>query len=123
MDQGDAEILERIAAGERVFRPGAPTEQARRMFESLVGQLRELGQRGLLDMPERSVTQAADAEAGAYLMAGPCFLTDAGRAELALFRRGERRGGERRAAERRSGTGPVEVDRRGGGRRGGDRRR
>ncbi|HUF34929.1 MAG TPA: hypothetical protein VMN37_03215 [Gemmatimonadales bacterium] len=122
MDQGDAEILERIAAGERVFRPGAPTEQARRTFEALVGQLRELGGRGLIDMPQRSVTQAADAEAGAYLMAGPCYLTDAGRAELALFR-GDRRGGERRAGERRGTTEPVGTDRRAGDRRGGDRRR
>jgi hypothetical protein len=122
MDQGDADILERIAAGERIFRPGAPTEQARRGFEALVAQLRELSMRGLIDMPARSVAQAADTEGGAYLMAGPCFVTGAGRTALADFR-GNRRQGERRAEDRRSGApGPVEADRRAGDRRTGDRR-
>jgi hypothetical protein len=60
MNQGDAAILEQIAAGERVLRRGAGSEPARRAFESLVGHLRELRHRGLIDMPERRVAQAAD---------------------------------------------------------------
>ncbi len=43
MDQGDAEVLERIERGERTFRPGAATEAARRSFEALVGHLRCCG--------------------------------------------------------------------------------
>jgi hypothetical protein len=42
MDQGDAEVVERIEGGERTFRPGAATESARRSVEALVGYLREL---------------------------------------------------------------------------------
>jgi hypothetical protein len=119
-------VLERIESGERMFRPGAATESARRAFETLVGHLRELRERGLLDLPERHLAQAEDGETGAYLLAGPCRLTEAGRAALAEFRRGDRRAGDRRSAERRgedradlpSGTG----DRRAADRRRGDRR-
>jgi hypothetical protein len=100
MDQGDAEILERIETGERLFRPGG-SESSRRMFEVLVHHLCELRERGLIDMPDRSVTQAAETEGAAYLMAGPCFLTDAGRAALDEFRRPERRQGDRRVTDRR----------------------
>ena len=82
MDQGDAEILERIDAGQRVFRPGGD-ERARPGFEALVAHLRDLRDRGLIDMPERSVAHAADEDAGAYLFAGPCFITEAGREALA----------------------------------------
>jgi hypothetical protein len=124
MDQGDAELLERIASGERVFRPGG-SESARRVFEALVVHLRELRQRGLIDMPERSVAHAADTDTGAYLMAGPCFLTEAGRAALQDFRNPERRQGDRRATERRRQARPdrpEEEERRRGDRRGGDRR-
>ena len=42
MDQGDAEILERIDAGERVFRPGAAASAPDQIFEALVQHLREL---------------------------------------------------------------------------------
>ncbi len=102
MDQGDAEILERIVAGERVFRPGAAGEPARRGFESLVKHLRALRERGLIDMPERSVAYAEDEGSGAYLMAGPCYVTERGRQELDEFRRGDRRRGERRRGDRRA---------------------
>jgi ATP-dependent DNA helicase RecQ len=101
MDQGDAELLERIDAGQRVFRPGGD-ERARPGFEALVAHLRDLRDRGLIDMPERSVARAAEEDAGAYLFAGPCFITDAGREALGEFRRGDRRAGERRAGERRA---------------------
>lgn len=126
MDQGDAEILERIHAGERMFRPGADSS-ARRVFEALVAQLRELRERGLIDMPERSVAYSSDENPGAYLMAGPCFVTQAGRAALEEFRRGDRRHADRRSGDRRSGAAAplpfTEADRRRGERRRGDRRR
>jgi hypothetical protein len=124
MDQGDAEILERIGAGQRVFRPGGD-ERARPGFEALVAHLRDLRDRGLIDMPERSVARAADEDAGAYLFAGPCFITDAGREALGEFRRGDRRVGERRAGERRA-TGEAlpltDAERRHADRRQGNRR-
>jgi hypothetical protein len=101
MDQGDAEVLERIERGERTSRPGAPTESARRSFETLVGHLRELRERELIDLPERHVAQIEDTQADAYLLAGPCQLTEAGRAALAEFRRGDRRADDRRSVERR----------------------
>ncbi len=126
MNQGDAEVLERIESGERTFRPGAATDSARRAFEALVGHLRELRDRGLIDLPERHLAQAEDIEAGAYLLAGPCHLTEAGRMALAEFRRGDRRGGDRRAAERRregyTDLPPSAGDRRLQDRRRGDRR-
>jgi hypothetical protein len=125
MDQGDAEVLERIEMGERTFRPGAPTESARRSFETLVGHLRELRERGLIDLPERHVAQMEDSETGAYLLAGPCHLTEAGRAALAEFRRGDRRAGDRRSVERRREDRadlPPGTDRRAADRRRGDRR-
>jgi hypothetical protein len=124
MDQGDAEILERIDAGQRVFRPGGD-ERARPGFEALVAHLRDLRDRGLIDMPERSVAHAADEEAGAYLFAGPCFITEAGREALRDFRRGDRRAGDRRAGERRSSGDALpltDAERRQAERRQGNRR-
>ena len=127
MDQGDAEILERIDAGERVFRPGPAGERARQMFEALVAQLRELRGRGLIDMPERSVAYAAEEVAGAYLMAGPCFVTEKGREALYEFRRADRRLGDRRGGDRRAPGIPAlpltDAERRQVERRRGDRRR
>src|SRR5690349_2319525 len=63
--RGEAELLERIEAGER---------------------LRSLRERGLIDLPEL----CADAAAGAVaeLFAGPCYVTGAGRAALQECRRG-----------------------------------
>jgi ATP-dependent DNA helicase RecQ len=98
MHQGDAEILERIEAGERAFRPGFGVE-SRATFEALVSQLRQLKGRGLIDMPDPSVAPAGE-QAGAYLLVGPCSLTDAGREALRQLR-GERRAAERRLGERR----------------------
>ena len=54
----------------------------RPVFEALVRQLRTLRDRGLIDMPERSVAYAAEEDAGAFLFAGPCYVTDAGREAL-----------------------------------------
>ena len=124
MDQGDAEILERIDAGERVFRPGMTDDRARQTFQALVTHLRDLRRRGLIDMPERSVAYAAEPESGAYLMAGPCYVTELGRAALQEFRRGDRRVTDRRSGERRRAmpTPPTESERRQQERRRGDRR-
>ena len=127
MDQGEAEILKRIDAGERVFRPGTEGERARQTFEALVVQLQGLRGRGLIDMPERSVAYAADGEAGAYLMAGPCYVTEKGREALYEFRRVDRRLGERRSGERRASAAPAlpltDAERRRIERRRDDRRR
>jgi hypothetical protein len=125
MDQRDSEILERIDSGERMFRSGAVGEPARRAFEALVEHLRDLRERGLIDMPERSVTSGE--EAGAHLMAGPCVLTEAGRAALREFRQANRRLQDRRAGERRGQHRPAlpmaDAERRKGSeRRQGDRR-
>jgi ATP-dependent DNA helicase RecQ len=125
MDQGDADILERIDAGERVFRPGVAGDGARQTFEALVGHLRELRHRGLIDMPDRSVAHADEPAGGAYLMAGPCYVTELGRTALQEFRRGDRRVGDRRSGERR-GAAPApahESERRQHERREGNRRR
>jgi hypothetical protein len=128
VDRGDAEVLERIEGGERMFGPGAGGAVAKPVFQALVHQLRALRDRGLIDMPERSVACAADEAAGAFLFAGPCCLTEAGREALRDFRRGERRQRERRTEHRRAAKdAPLTVsdtDRRSGGeRRRRDRRR
>jgi ATP-dependent DNA helicase RecQ len=126
VDQGDAEIMERIEAGERMFRPGAAGDRARPIFEALVQHLRTLRERGLIDMPERSVAYAAEEDAGAYLFAGPCYVTEAGREALKEFRQGDRRRRDRRAGERRLPDAPLPISderRAGGDRREGDRRR
>ncbi|HEX6615253.1 MAG TPA: ATP-dependent DNA helicase RecQ [Gemmatimonadales bacterium] len=91
MDQADAGILERIDAGERVFRPEVGDDHARETFEAVVRHLRELRERGLIDMPDRGVTGAEDGDPGGYLMAGPCYVTELGREALLEFRRADRR--------------------------------
>jgi hypothetical protein len=42
-------------------------------------------------MPDRTVGRAEDLDAGSYLMAGPCYVTELGREALLQFRRGDRR--------------------------------
>jgi hypothetical protein len=127
MDQADAELLERTEQGDHVFRPGSG-EPARRGFGVLVGHLRELRDHGLLDMPERSVSQSESGEssaAGAYLLAGPCDVTDPGRAALDTFRRRDRRdrrAGDRHQADRRLRYDPSVIPP-GGDCRGSDRDR
>jgi hypothetical protein len=101
VDRGDAEIMQRIEAGQRMFRPEAGGDQAKQIFEALVHQLQTLLERGLIDMPERSVAYAADQDAGADLFAGPCHVTEAGREALQEFRRGDHRGRDRRGRDRR----------------------
>jgi hypothetical protein len=91
VDQGHAQLMECIEAGERMFRPGTTGSSGDEPFELLVERLRNLRERGLIDMPEPRVAHASDAAADASRFAGPCYLTDAGRAELEHFRRGDRR--------------------------------
>jgi ATP-dependent DNA helicase RecQ len=91
VDQGDAEIMERIEAGERMFRPGAVGDRASQTFEALVLHLRALRERGLIDLPQRSAAYAAEADAGADRFAGPCCVTEAGRVALKEFRQADRR--------------------------------
>jgi hypothetical protein len=90
VDQVHAQLMERIEAGERMFRSGT-TRPEHEPFELLVERLRNLRERGLIDMPEPSAAHASDAGADASGAAGPCYLTDAGRAELLHARRGDRR--------------------------------
>jgi hypothetical protein len=74
-------------------------------------------------MPERSVAYAEADEAGAYLMAGPCYVTELGRTVLQEFRRGNRRVSERRGGDRRAAAGSdPSAECRRGDRRQGDRR-
>ena len=82
--QGQAELLERIESGERMFRSVAADPHARQAFQALVQQLRGLRGCGWIDLPERNM--ASDPGAG-ELIAGPCHVTDAGRAALQAFRR------------------------------------
>lgn len=79
MDYADAEVLERMAAGEHFFRPSQSVVSPR-WFEVLVQHLREVHERGLIDRPDRSIAMATETEDGGDLMVGPCFLTEAGRA-------------------------------------------
>jgi hypothetical protein len=75
-------------------------------------------------MPERSVAYAEQETAGAYLMAGPCYVTELGRDALQEFRRGDRRTTERRGGERRTAAQAQAAvqERRQRERRRGDRR-
>jgi len=60
-----------------------------------------LRERGLIDLPERNGAYAAEEDAGAWLFAGPCYVTEAGREALKEFRQADRRRRDRRAGERR----------------------
>jgi len=91
MDDRDAELLERIEGGERIFRPEAPAEHARPRFTALVEHLHLLRDRGFVDLPERETDGERGLDVGARPLAGPCFVTDAGRSALREFRAGDRR--------------------------------
>ena len=79
MDQIDYELLSRLAAGESVLRPADRTDQARDDFQQTVVRLLSLRDRGWITLPDGRLTRS---QSGAYLLAGPCSLTDAGRAAL-----------------------------------------
>ena len=56
-----------------------PTDAFDGDFQALVTQVRQLRERGLLRLDEGRIMTS---QAGRYLMAGPCDLTDAGRRAL-----------------------------------------
>jgi hypothetical protein len=84
MDQIEFDLLSRLEAGESVFRPAAQTENARELFPETVERLLRLRERGWVRFPDGRVTRNAH---GAYLMVGPCDLTEAGRRALSDDRR------------------------------------
>lgn len=61
-----------------------PSDAAEGLFDVLVDHLRQLRDRGLLRLEEGRIMKS---QRGAYLMAGPCDLTDAGRRALEQDRR------------------------------------
>jgi hypothetical protein len=75
MDQLDFGLLCRLEAGESVFRPAGQTEGARAAFAQTVEQLLQLRARGWVRFPDGRIARN---EQGAYLMVGPCDLTEAG---------------------------------------------
>jgi hypothetical protein len=63
-----------------VFRPGGLTDDARGVFTGIVERLLQLRTRGWVRFPDGRIARN---EHGAYLMVGPCDLTEAGRRALA----------------------------------------
>jgi hypothetical protein len=84
MDQLDCDLLSRLEVGESVFRPVGRTDEAREAFAHTVGRLVELRDCGLIRLPDGRIARN---ELGAYLMVGPCDLTEAGRRALKADRR------------------------------------
>lgn len=84
MDQLDFDLLSRLEAGESVFRPAGQTDDAREGFAATVERLVQLRARGWARFPDGRIARN---EQGAYLMVGPCDLTEAGRRALADDRR------------------------------------
>ncbi|MFL5496505.1 MAG: hypothetical protein ACJ8DC_19120 [Gemmatimonadales bacterium] len=84
MDQLDFDTLSRLEAGESVFRPTARSDDAREQFAITVERLLQLRARGWVRFPDGRIARN---EQGAYLMVGPCDLTEAGRRALADDRR------------------------------------
>ena len=84
MDQTDFELLSRMAAGESVFRPSDRSDEGRAAFQQTVVRLLSLRDRGWITLAEGRLARS---QSGAYLLVGPCSLTDAGRAALEQDRR------------------------------------
>jgi hypothetical protein len=84
MEQFDFDLLTRLEADESVFRLTARTEDARQQFAGTVERLLKLRERGWVRFPDGRIARN---EQGAYLMVGPCDLTEAGRRALADDRR------------------------------------
>lgn len=79
MDVRDLEVLRRIQAGERVFKPSESAD-AKDQFSELVARLVRLSERGWIRMPP---PRKSFMSAGAgYTIAGPCDLTADGYDEL-----------------------------------------
>jgi hypothetical protein len=84
MEQIDFDLLCRLEAGESVFQPAGQTEDTRELFAQTVERLLQLRDRGLVRFPEGRIAMNAQ---GAYLMVGPCDLTEAGRRAIERDRR------------------------------------
>jgi hypothetical protein len=84
MNQIDFDLLSRLEAGESVFRPAGQTDDARSVFAGRVDRLLQLRTRGWVRFPDGRIARN---EQSAYLMVGPCDLTEAGRRALADDRR------------------------------------
>jgi ketosteroid isomerase-like protein len=79
----DFEVLEEVERGGRVFRPSGSSDMSRAAFQYTVDHLLSLRAMGLIRLLDSRVMRAAD---GSYLRAGPCDLTPAGVAALAVAR-------------------------------------
>lgn len=83
LSDADVALLLRIEAGEHTFRPSsaAPGEEP---IEALVDRLRSLRDLGFIRLSDSRIMQN---QAGRYLGAGPCDLTELGREALERDRR------------------------------------
>jgi ketosteroid isomerase-like protein len=79
----DFEVLEKVERGGRVFRPSGSSDMSRAAFQYTVDHLLSLRAMGLIRLLDSRVMRAAD---GSYIWAGPCDLTPAGVAALAVAR-------------------------------------
>jgi hypothetical protein len=84
MDRAEFDLLSQFEAGEAVFRPAGRTEDARALFAETVGRLLKLRARGWVRFTDGRIARTQE---GAYLMVGPCDLTEAGRQALGEGRR------------------------------------
>ena len=84
MDQIDFDLLSRLEAGESVFRPIGQAENARELFAHAVERLLKLRACGCVRFPDGRIARN---QQGAYLMVGPCDLSEAGRRALEDDRR------------------------------------
>jgi ketosteroid isomerase-like protein len=83
MDDADFELIEKVERGGRVFQPSDSSDMSRDAFQYTVDHLLSLRAMGLIRLLDSGVMRAAD---GSYLRAGPCDLTPAGVAALAVAR-------------------------------------
>jgi CheY-like chemotaxis protein len=83
MEHADLELLEQIEKGGRVFRPRDNSDVSRTAFRVTVARLLSLRALGLVRLLDARLMRAAD---GAYLLAGPCDLTQTGVAALRYHR-------------------------------------
>ena len=83
LEHADLELLERIEKGGRVFRPRDNSDVSRAGFRATVARLLSLRALGLVSVLDARLMRATD---GAYLLAGPCDLTQTGVAALRYHR-------------------------------------
>ena len=83
MEHADLELLGQIEKGGRVFRPRDNSDVSRAAFRATVARLLSLRALGLVRVLDARLMRASD---GAYLLAGPCDLTQTGVAALRYHR-------------------------------------